>query len=116
MKNKYTKTNWVDGKTPVNSVNLGKIENALEDLYTNAPGKSQITGDGSTIETKISDSGDVKISLIDKNIQKSHSCTGLEVSDSDENLDPDKVSLVLDPETKELRSIYFKGIKIYEVG
>ena len=31
----YTKTNWVNGTTPVNDTNMNKIENALENLDTN---------------------------------------------------------------------------------
>ena len=29
----YTKTNWVNGTTPVNATNLNKIENALEQVF-----------------------------------------------------------------------------------
>lgn len=31
----YTKTNWVNGITPLNDKNMNKIENALENLDTN---------------------------------------------------------------------------------
>lgn len=31
----YTKTNWVNGTTPLNDKNINKIENALENLDTN---------------------------------------------------------------------------------
>lgn len=31
----YTKTNWVNGTTPLNDTNMNKIENALENLDTN---------------------------------------------------------------------------------
>ena len=31
----YTKTNWVNGTTPLNDKNMNKIENALENLDTN---------------------------------------------------------------------------------
>ena len=30
----YTKTNWVNGQTPINATNLNNIENELELLYT----------------------------------------------------------------------------------
>ena len=43
MKKSYTKTIWTDSKTPVNSTNLGKIESALEYLYTNAFDSSDLT-------------------------------------------------------------------------
>lgn len=29
----YTKTNWVNGQTPINATNLNKIENGIADLY-----------------------------------------------------------------------------------
>lgn len=29
----YTKTNWVNGTTPINATNLNKIENALEEVF-----------------------------------------------------------------------------------
>ena len=36
MKNSYSKTKWVDNKTPVNAQNLNKIKEAIGDIYTNA--------------------------------------------------------------------------------
>lgn len=29
----YTKTNWVDGETPINAANLNNIENGISDLF-----------------------------------------------------------------------------------
>ena len=47
MKERYTKTKWVDGKTCVNAANLNKIESGIENLYRNAVGESQLQeGDG----------------------------------------------------------------------
>lgn len=45
MRIEYEKTIWEDGKTPVNAENLGKIENAIETLFSMSISPSQIKED-----------------------------------------------------------------------
>lgn len=44
MKNKYSKTVWIDGKTKLDSTKLNNIENGVEDLFENALTASEIHG------------------------------------------------------------------------
>lgn len=52
MKSTYTKTNWVDNKTPIDAKKLNNIENGISTLFTNALSASDIIpGDGIEINT-----------------------------------------------------------------
>ena len=51
MKSTYTKTAWVDNKTPINAQRLNNIENGISTLFTNALSASDIIGDGIKVET-----------------------------------------------------------------
>lgn len=124
MKNTYLRTKWVDGHTPVNSANLNKIENAIYDIYSNTPSKSQIIGkDTNIVETGIDEKGNVVIDIPQRRngclgVQKSLTCSGLEFTQDEaiaKTAKDDKVYLVLDIDTMQLRRIYINGVKIYEM-
>jgi hypothetical protein len=114
MKKSYTKTIWTDSKTPVNSTNLGKIESALEYLYTNAFDSSDlIQGDGIKIETP-SGTTNKKISLDTSGLVQSLSCSGIEIVEAEPTSPSDnKLYFVIDPTTKNLTKIMLGGTTIF---
>lgn len=67
MKERYTKTKWVDGKTCVNAANLNKIESGIENLYRNAVGESQLHGKDGIDITKDTTTGNITIGLAAEN-------------------------------------------------
>ena len=67
MKERYTKTKWVDGKTCVNAANLNKIESGIENLYHNAIGESQLQeGDGISL-SKDPMTGNITVGIKEEN-------------------------------------------------
>lgn len=116
MKNSYVKTRWVDNKTPINSANLNKIENAITDLYDNALSPSEIIqGNGISIEVtkdrqlQISITGDLVIS---------NTCVGFEViKDRDldiEGLERDVLYYVTDPLKGDITKVLLNGKALFE--
>ena len=83
MKERYTKTKWVDGKTCVNAANLNKIESGIENLYRNAVGESQLQeGDGISLN-KDPMTGNITIGIKAENDLVSSSAVGrIEVVES----------------------------------
>lgn len=76
MKERYTKTKWVDGKTCVNAANLNKIESGIENLYRNAVGESQLQeGDGISLN-KDPMTGNITIGIKAENDLVSSSAVG----------------------------------------
>ena len=69
MKNVYQRTNWIDGKTPVNAENLNKIEGALEELYGGSVGISQLKK-GKGVDIKLNDFREVEFSANPKEINE----------------------------------------------
>ena len=70
----YTKTNWVNGTTPLNDKNMNKIENELENLDTNMNKKANSSDvyNKTEIDTKINSKQDkliagTGIEITDKN-------------------------------------------------
>ena len=76
MKERYTKTKWVDGKTCVNAANLNKIESGIENLYRNAIGESQLHGKDGIDITKDTDTGNITIGLAAENDMVRSSAVG----------------------------------------
>ena len=76
MKERYTKTKWVDGKTCVNAANLNKIESGIENLYRNAVGESQLHGKDGIDITKDTDTGNITIGLAAENDMVRSSAVG----------------------------------------
>jgi hypothetical protein len=113
MKKSYSKTNWINGKTPVNSTNLGKIETAISDLYSDAIGKDEILeGDGISIEE--TESG-LTFNL-SGNVQRSETCLGIEYSLGEpDHTEEKKLYFVLNPTTKKLEKIILNGVVIFEI-
>lgn len=81
MNKRYIKTNWVDGKTAVNSTRMNNIENAIEELYLEAITPSQIKT-GSGLRADITNDGSIQISFQSPVIQ-SNTVEGVEVLTSD---------------------------------
>lgn len=81
MNKRYIKTNWVDGKTAVNSTRMNNIENAIEELYLDAITPSQIKT-GSGLRADITNDGSIQISFQSPVIQ-SNTVEGVEVLTSD---------------------------------
>ena len=69
MKNVYQRTNWIDGKTPVNAENLNKIEGALEELYGGSVGISQLKK-GKGVDIKLNDFREVEFSANPREINE----------------------------------------------
>lgn len=114
MKEIYTKTTWIDNKTPVNAANLNHIESALADIYNTAVSSSQLVqGDGIKITTDCNKN--VSIS-VDNSVMKSDSCTGVEIETKEvESYEKGKIYFILDPETKKLKKIVINAVVVYEV-
>ena len=112
MKNTYSKTKWVDNKTPVNADNLNKIENAINKLFVEAVDKDTIIeGDG----INVSKNDGVKIN-VDSTVLRSDSCRGLEVVESEpEEPISGKIYFIVDSETKKLKKVQLNSITIFEV-
>ena len=66
MKKKYTKTNWVDGKTCVGANLLNKIESGIEGLYQNAVEMSQLVG-GEDISIQKNEEDNLVVSIKEDN-------------------------------------------------
>lgn len=113
MKKSYTKTKWIDNKTPVNAQNLNKIENALSEVYEKAMESSDLVeGNGIVINTD--GNGRKEISTA-PGVLMSTTCTGIEWSQKEpEKWERNKLYFILDPGTKELAKIMLNGITIFK--
>ena len=119
---KYIKTRWQDNKTPVNAENLNKIEDAIENLSSNAISYSQFK-EGNGIDLSTDEKGNVLIST-DKSVVRSDSgISGIEVLRVSVKpgrccmappMEKGKVYFVLDEETKKLKFIALNGVKIFD--
>ena len=113
MKERYTKTKWVDGKTCVNAANLNKIESGIENLYRNAVGESQLQeGDGISLN-KDPMTGNITIGIKAENDLVSSSAVGrIEVVNS-MPADPDPMCMyfVKDIDTGKF-DLVFGGINL----
>lgn len=113
MKERYTKTKWVDGKTCVNAANLNKIESGIENLYRNAVGESQLQeGDGISLN-KDPMTGNITIGIKAENDLVSSSAVGrIEVVNS-MPADPDPMCMyfVKDLDTGKF-DLVFGGINL----
>lgn len=113
MKERYTKTKWVDGKTCVNAANLNKIESGIENLYRNAIGESQLKeGDGISLN-KNPETGDITIGIKAENDLVSSSAVGRIEVVSSMPADPDPMCMyfVKDPDTGKF-DLVFGGINL----
>lgn len=113
MKERYTKTKWVDGKTCVNAANLNKIESGIENLYRNAVGESQLQeGDGISLN-KDPMTGNITIGIKAENDLVSSSAVGrIEVVESmPANPDPNCMYFVKDLDTGKF-DLVFGGINL----
>ena len=113
MKERYTKTKWVDGKTCVNAANLNKIESGIENLYRNAVGESQLQeGDGISLN-KDPMTGNITIGIKAENDLVSSSAVGrIEVVESmPAEPDPNCMYFVKDLDTGKF-DLVFGGINL----
>lgn len=113
MKERYTKTKWVDGKTCVNAANLNKIESGIENLYRNAIGESQLQeGDGISLN-KDPMTGNITIGIKTENDLVSSSAVGrIEVVNSmPADPDPNCMYFVKDLDTGKF-DLVFGGINL----
>lgn len=113
MKERYTKTKWVDGKTCVNAANLNKIESGIENLYRNAIGESQLQeGDGISLN-KDPMTGNITIGIKAENDLVSSSAVGrIEVVESmPAEPDPNCMYFVKDLDTGKF-DLVFGGINL----
>lgn len=113
MKERYTKTKWVDGKTCVNAANLNKIESGIENLYRNAIGESQLQeGDGISLN-KDPMTGNITIGIKAENDLVSSSAVGrIEVVESmPAEPDPSCMYFVKDLDTGKF-DLVFGGINL----
>lgn len=113
MKERYTKTKWVDGKTCVNAANLNKIESGIENLYRNAIGESQLQeGDGISLN-KDPMTGNITIGIKTENDLVSSSAVGrIEVVNSmPADPDPNCMYFVKDIDTGKF-DLVFGGINL----
>ena len=113
MKERYTKTKWVDGKTCVNAANLNKIESGIENLYRNAVGESQLQeGDGISLN-KDPMTGNITIGIKAENDLVSSSAVGrIEVVNSmPAEPDPNCMYFVKDLDTGKF-DLVFGGINL----
>lgn len=64
MNQNYKKTQWVDGKTPIDAEKLNNIENAISNLFSQTLSASDIKGDNSTVKVTTDDEdGDMKVKI-----------------------------------------------------
>lgn len=115
MKKTYTKTTWVDNRTPVNAKNLNKIESALSDLYESTAEEDQyLPGDHITI-TDSEDEPGKKIISTSADILSTSSLTGIEYTLGEPD-DPvlGTIYFVLDPITKRLERIMIGPTTIFK--
>lgn len=115
MNKAYTKTTWVDSRTPVNARNMNKIENALEDLYSSAAESDQyLPGDHITIKDSDSEPGK-KIISTSGDVLSTSSLTGIEYTLGEPD-DPvlKTLYIVLDPSTKRLDKIMIGPTTIFK--
>ena len=113
MKERYTKTKWVDGKTCVNAANLNKIESGIENLYRNAVGESQLQeGDGISLN-KDPMTGNITIGIKTENDLVNSSAVGrIEVVNSmPAEPDPSCMYFVKDLDTGKF-DLVFGGINL----
>lgn len=113
MKERYTKTKWVDGKTCVNAANLNKIESGIENLYRNAVGESQLQGGDGISLNKDPMTGNITIGIKAENDLVSSSAVGrIEVVNS-MPADPDPMCMyfVKDLDTGKF-DLVFGGINL----
>ena len=113
MKERYTKTKWVDGKTCVNAANLNKIESGIENLYRNAVGESQLQeGEGISLN-KDPMTGNITIGIKAENDLVSSSAVGrIEVVESmPAEPDPNCMYFVKDLDTGKF-DLVFGGINL----
>lgn len=110
MKQRYNKTTWIDGSTPIDAEKLNKIENAIDHLYTQTLTVSDITGDGIIKPTTVEgEDGDMKLKLGFKNFIE----TVLEENLENTILDSNHLYLVVTPgeegEDGTIKKIIFGG-------
>ena len=113
MKERYTKTKWVDGKTCVNAANLNKIESGIENLYRNAVGESQLKeGDGISLN-KNPETGDIVVGIKEENdLIRSSAVSKIEiVSSMPADPDPNCMYFVKDTTTGKF-DLVFGGINL----
>ena len=113
MKERYTKTKWVDGKTCVNAANLNKIESGIENLYRNAVGESQLQeGDGISLN-KDPMTGNITIGIKAENdLVSSSAVERIEVVESmPAEPDPNCMYFVKDLDTGKF-DLVFSGINL----
>ena len=113
MKERYTKTKWVDGKTCVNAANLNKIESGIENLYRNAVGESQLQGGDGISLNKDPMTGNITIGIKTENDLVSSSAVGrIEVVESmPADPDPSCMYFVKDLDTGKF-DLVFGGINL----
>ena len=113
MKERYTKTKWVDGKTCVNAANLNKIESGIENLYRNAVGESQLQGGDGISLNKDPMTGNITIGIKEENDLISSSAVGrIEVVNSmPADPDPNCMYFVKDLNTGKF-DLVFGGINL----
>lgn len=114
MKNSYSKTKWVDNKTPVNAQNLNKIEDAIGDIYTNALDYDDLVP-GEGIEMNVTDEGKKEISIA-PGVMFSDSCTGIEWTlEEPETPEKNKLYFILNAIEKSLSKIMLNGVTIFQI-
>lgn len=105
---KYNKTNWEDGKTPVNAENLNKIEEGLSNVTEEALRASDIVG-GLGIETKLTEEGRIQLDMSSFPVNVIH--------DGRDTVEvPGHLYFVLDSETGKLLKIKLNNNIIFEIG
>lgn len=116
MNKSYTKTTWVDNKTPVNAKNLNKIENALSELYETAATEDQyLPGNHITIIDSESDPYKKVIST-SEDLLSTSTFKGIEYVFNEPD-DPvlGVLYFVLDLETKQLLKIMIGPTTIFKI-
>ena len=110
MKKSYTKTKWVDGKTPINAQNLNKLEEAVKYLYDTAI-ESSFIQEGQGI--KISSTGKISV---DDGVLQSESVKGIEViTDISAATKRGIIYLLLNQQTLKLDRIILNGVTIVRI-
>ena len=111
MNKTYIKTKWVDGKTPVNAQNLGKIEQAIYDLYLKTIDKGSIVGKGNIV-TETDENGNLVITQ--KELIQSKSLVAIEYSNVEPETKLDGYLYVIVREDGQVKKIYHGKTLIME--
>lgn len=114
MKNSYSKTKWVDNKTPVCAQYLNKIESALGDIYAKGLEYNElIQGNGIIVEDDING----KSISVDSSVVRSTSVTGIEwLFEEPETPEMKKLYFILDPDTNKLSKILLGSVTIFQLN